>query len=159
MNILITGGMSALAQKLARVFSAEDKVIFGDNVAIPDLLIAGGRYVVIPSGSSASFNHELLKVGISNESDLIIPLRKDEIVQLAACKDLFAEYGIQLAVPSHRLLEIVEFIVNPGKDLNTTVLLKGKIAGQGEPIESLENESGVCVVSDGGEELFFCCLA
>lgn len=149
--------MSALAQKLARIFSTEDQVIFGDHMAIPDLLVASGKYVATPRGNSPSFNHEMLKIGIDNQYDLIIPLRREEIIQLAACKDLFEEYGIQLAVPSHQLLTALDFIVNPGKDLDTSVLLKGKIIG-GAEFTGLEMESGVCVLSDDGGELLFCCL-
>lgn len=150
--------MSALSQKLMHVFSQEDQVLLGDHVAIPDLLVQSGRYIATASTKNAAFNHEMLKIGISRELDLIVPLRMAEIVQLAECRELFGEYGIQLAVPSPQFLDAVEFIINPGKELRPDILLNGKTFRGGSRIEGLEKESGVCVVSDSGEEAFFCCL-
>lgn len=150
--------MSALAHRLARLFTSHDKVLFGDASAIPDLLIAGGKYITTPSADSPSFNHEMLKTGISNETDLIIPLRKAEINQLAGCKDLFEEYGIQLLVPSREFLKLLEFIINPSKELNPTILINGKMIDGKSVFAGLEKESGICIVSDSGNELFFCCL-
>ncbi len=150
--------MSTLSQRLMRIFSKEDQVLLGDNVAIPDLLIRSGKYMITPSTKNAAFNHEMLKIGISRELDLIVPLRMAEIVQLTECKELFVEYGIQLAVPSQQILDAVEFIINPGKELHPDILLNGETFRGGIKIEGLEKESGVCVVSDSGEEAFFCCL-
>lgn len=157
MKILITGGLNAFAQRVARIFPPGYEIMFGDT-AIPQVLLKNGKYVEIPKNNATTFNHELLKLALHLDIDLIIPLMKDEIIHLAESKTLFAEYGVQVAVPSLEVLKTVDFILNPGKELFPVVILNGRSVGQNEEEITTSDQSGVCLLSDSGEDILFCCL-
>ncbi|QNL48516.1 hypothetical protein H8S90_17215 [Olivibacter sp. SDN3] len=153
-NVLITGGTEFFAQRVARGLNEQFKVIFGDSKAIPKILLESGRYIDLPLTSRISFNHELLSSALDHNVDIIIPLRKREIVQLSACKDLFHEYDITLVVPAFESLKHLQFISNPGKGFIPNVLVNGESLNT-EKL-SLKGYTGVC--SDTAEGVLLCCL-
>ena len=157
-NILVTSGMHAFAQRIARTLSPADSVVFGDSSALPEIMVKSGKYFNLPKASSASFSHELLSLALDKRVDIIIPLKQSEIRQLTACRDLFEEYGIQVAVPSIKVLNETDFIVNPAKDFFPSVFLNGKPLSQTTAETISDTYSGVCLVSDSGEEVLFCCV-
>lgn len=157
-NILITSGMHAFAQRIARTFSPADSVVFGDSSALPEIMIKSGKYFNLPNATSSSFSHELLSLALDKGIDVIIPLKQNEIRQLTTCRDLFEEYGIQVTVPSIGVLSEIDFIVNPGKDFFPAVFLNGKSLSQTTAETISDKYSGVCLISDSGEEVLFCCV-
>ncbi|GAA4788132.1 hypothetical protein GCM10023231_15390 [Olivibacter ginsenosidimutans] len=158
MKLLITGGMSAFAQRVARSIPEGNEIIFGDAIAIPEVLVKSGKYQVIPFYRSPTFSHELLKLALNADIEVIVPLRKEEIRSLAESKVLFEEYGIQVAVPSLEALKEVSFVANPDKVMQPVLVLRGKRFQSEKEAIALDDRSGVCLVADSGEDLFFCCL-
>lgn len=158
-KILITAGMHAFAQRIAKTLPRNSNVVFGASEPIPALLINGGKYIEIPSHHLPTFNHELLKLAISEQFNLIIPLKKEEILHLAESRELFDEYGIKVAVPSLEALKAIDFFFNPGRELVPQVIINGKILGEQQDVLSISDESGICLFSDSGEDVLFCCLA
>lgn len=157
-KVLITAGMHAFAQRVAKTLPLSSKIIFGAAESIPQLLINSGKYIDIPNYKNPTFNHELLKLAISEDIQVIIPLKKEEIMQLAESKELFEEYGIKVAVPSLEALKTIDFFFNPGKEFIPKVVIKGRLLGEQQETISATDESGVCLFSDTGEEVLFCCL-
>lgn len=157
-NILITSGTHAFAQRVARTLPPADSVVFGDSNALPEIMIKGGKYFNLPKPVSTSFSHELLSLALDNDFGVIVPLKLSEIKQLAACRDLFEEYGIQVAVPSINTLDEISFVVNPAKDFLPAVFLNGKPLSQTTDETISDKYSGVCLVSDSGEEVLLCCI-
>lgn len=155
-NVLVTGGTNFFAQRIARRLGEQFKVVFADAKPIPKILLQSGKYVDLPLSSSSSFNHELLSLALDHSIDMVIPLRKEEIIQLSTCKDLFREYGITLIVPTFDSLNHLQFITNPGKEFTPEVLIDGETL-TGERL-TLNEYTGVCVLSDTGEDALFCCL-
>jgi len=150
--------MNAFAQRVAHTLPSGYEITFGDATAIPQVLINNGKYIVIPQYNHTAFSHELLKLALHLGINVIVPLMKEEIIQLAESKALFAEYGIQVAVPTLEALKTVDFVLNPGKELSPVVILNGKLVGEDEEEITTEDLAGVCLLSDSKEDLFFCCL-
>lgn len=150
--------MHAFAQRVARTLPLDYEIIFGTSEPAPHLLIKSGKYIDIPKYSSSTFNHEWLNLAISEGLEIIIPLRKEEIIQLAESRDLFDEYGIKVAVPTLSALKSIDFLFNPGIEFIPTVIINGKVLNNNEDIVTASNESGVCLLSDSGEDLLYCCL-
>lgn len=150
--------MHAFAQRVARALPPSDNIVFGDSEAFPDFLIKSGRYLNLPKTTNASYAHEMLSQALDNSFDVIVPLTQDEIKQLAVCRDLFEEYGIHVAVPSITILDEIDFIVNPTKEFLPSVFLNGNSISEPASEAISANYSGVCLVSDSGEEVLFCCV-
>ncbi len=102
MPVLITAGLFPEAYRLQRVLSAQD-VFFADERELP--FMPGIKSIVLPSHTSPSFTHEILKACLDNNIDRIYPLKRGEILELSHARQLFNEYGIDLLIPSDDWLE------------------------------------------------------
>ncbi|MFM6976942.1 MAG: hypothetical protein ACKOW2_08880 [Sphingobacteriaceae bacterium] len=97
-NILLSGAHTALAYKLKRFLPAQG-VLLGDFEPLPALPGNAALFVQLPSPASPSYVHDFLKVCLSADISLVYVIRRAEMVLLSASKHLFAEYGIELALP------------------------------------------------------------
>lgn len=102
MPVLITAGLYPEAYRLQRVLSLQD-VFFCDEKELPR--IPGIKSMVLPSYTSPSFAHELLKGCLDNAIDMIYPLKRGEILELSHARQLFLEYNIGLMIPSDKWLK------------------------------------------------------
>jgi len=159
-NVLITGGLHAFAQRVARTLPTEEyAVTFGDAQAIPELMLHSGKYLSLPFYTRPTFSHEMLKLALAHSFEIIVPLMQGEIIQLAESKVLFEEYGIQVAVPLKQTHSMINFLLNPAKELQPTLVLHGKPIGEQHAAPLMPTDlSGVCVLSDSAQEALFCCL-
>ncbi len=101
MPVLITAGLYPEAYRLQRVLSVQD-VFFSDDQELP--FMPGIKSVVLPSCTSPSFVHEILKACLDNAIGMIYPLKRGEIVELSHARQLFNEYNIDLMIPSDEWL-------------------------------------------------------
>lgn len=111
-KVLITGGFSALAQRVAKTLENE-KVIFADSNAMPTLF--KNKFVQIPDVQKVSFVHELLTLCLDLSIDYLIPLRNKEIIALVTSKLLFEEYGITLCLPDKNELNNLDIVIDPNR--------------------------------------------
>lgn len=109
-KVLITGGLSTLAQRVAKSI-VNNQVLFADSVSIPEFL--NEKFVRIPDSQKASFLHELLKLCLDLSVDCIIPLKQSEMLILADSRLLFEEYGITLCLPERQELNDLERVIDP----------------------------------------------
>lgn len=125
MNLLITAAASAAAYQLEKLVKEEGAVIYlADSVSLPDVLLKTSRYIQIPSATSPSFVHQLLSLCLDLQIGKVFPLRREEVRALSAARELFAEYDIQVFVPSAAAALHLDFAHKPGsvviKQLNTS---------------------------------------
>jgi len=159
MNVLITTGLHPFAQRIARTLPTEYVVTFGDAQAIPEPLLHSGKYLPLPFYTRPIFSHEMLKLALAHSFEIIVPLTQGEIIQLAESKVLFEEYGIQVAVPSKQTLSEIDFLLNPTKELQPTLVLHGRpVREQHTSLVAATDQSGICLLSDSAQEALFCCL-
>ena len=64
MSVLITAATNSVAFQLARILNTED-IWFASDMDIP--VLAGKRFLKIPSTNSSSFIHEVLKICLDNQ--------------------------------------------------------------------------------------------
>lgn len=100
MNILITAATSACAFRLARHIGNDEVVFFGDSYNIPQFPVGGKKFVQLPEATSPAFAHRLLTLCLDLDIQKVYPLRRTELTALAEAAELFAEYGINVIVPS-----------------------------------------------------------
>lgn len=111
-KILLTGGMSAFSQRVAKLFP-DDKLVFADSHPIPSPFLQSGKYAAIPPPSKASFAHEILKLCLDHDITMVVLLRKEELIPMAESKLLFAEYGIIVFLPTIDVLQKTMVAINP----------------------------------------------
>jgi hypothetical protein len=99
MAVLISAASHAEAYRLERILQLP-AVIFADYQELPKFPIPGRKYLKIPAGNSASYAHVMLDLALNAGIEKIFPLYAEEILPLAESRQLFAEYGISLIVPS-----------------------------------------------------------
>ena len=99
MPVLITAASHAEAYKLERILQISD-VVFADYQELPHLAFSGRKFLKIPAGNSASYAHMMLDLALNSGIEKIFPLYAEEILPLAESRQLFAEYGISVIVPS-----------------------------------------------------------
>ncbi|MHB1179113.1 MAG: hypothetical protein ACYCZO_12375 [Daejeonella sp.] len=120
---LITAGLYPEAYRLQRILSFED-VFFADEKELP--LMRGIKSMVLPSYTSPSFAHEILKACLDNDINMIYPLKQGEIVELSRTRQLFTEYNIGLMIPSDDWLK--NNLTNPSfRHSNIAVLQNGEL--------------------------------
>lgn len=141
MVALITGAASAAAFRIKRLLDF-DRVIFADHLDLPQSIFKETRFLQIPAGTSSSFAHQLLKLCLDNQVDMVFPLRKDELQPLAEAKVLFGEYGIRLVVPEPE--QLAGMPVDAGSKSDCIILSDGLIIG-GQFMELLHfpSDSGI----------------
>ena len=96
---LITAASHSQAYKLERLLALSD-VTFADYQDLPQLAYPGKKLLKIPAGNSPSYAHEMLDLALNSGISRIFPLYTEEILPLAEARQLFAEYGISVIVPS-----------------------------------------------------------
>lgn len=111
-NILITSGVSALSQRVAKLLP-ECHLFFADANSVS--FLKGEKYRAIPSSDKSAYVHEVLKVCLDLSIDILIPLGVKELMPLAKSKVLFEEYGITLLLPEVEELTHMQTIVNPNR--------------------------------------------
>jgi hypothetical protein len=123
MSVLITAATNSAAFHLARILHTED-ICFASDMDIP--VLAGKRFLKIPSTGSTSFIHEVLKICLDHQITEIYPLLHDEIVELSKSRQLFEEFDIKLVIPS---LKWIETRLNdlPFLSSNLFVLIDGNV--------------------------------
>lgn len=100
MKVLITAALSARAYQVKRLFDPEAcQILLADSQDIPDFMLKAGQIIRIPAGDSAVFTHELLKLCLDQQINVLLPLRAKELQPLAQARTLFDEYGIEVLVP------------------------------------------------------------
>lgn len=154
-RILITAGLEPLAQRLSKLLQGQGyETLFAESGEIPNILLASPDYKCLPYAVAPTFAHELLRLCLDEEVDVILPLRLAEMQVLAESATLFWEYGIEVLAPSKT--QIVQFGVlsNPQKHLPIQVLSKGKNILTGTLLSPLGDLNGPFLVPDNGEEAF-----
>ena len=97
MPVLITAGLSPQAHRLQRILNAKE-VIFADGSPLPQ--IPGTHSITLPHFNSPSFIHEILKAALDNDIQTIYSLKRGEVLELSKARALFAEYNVNLIIPS-----------------------------------------------------------
>ncbi len=92
--LLLTGAASAAAHKIKSIIPS-DNLLLGDFEPLP----AMAGLVVLPSPESLTYIHDFLKICLSQSVSAIYPIRRSEIKALAAARQLFEEYGIEINIP------------------------------------------------------------
>ncbi len=158
-KLLMTQGTSPFAQRVAKLLPAGHAVRFAAAI-LPEALLHTGNYLAIPRADVPAFVHELLKACLDGQVEALLPLGAAELHPLAGARQLFAEYGIDVWVPSVGELDGLAVIANPPRPLPLMVLRNGAIVGgaadAGPRYGAL---SGVFALSDGGDEPALCCVA
>ncbi len=142
MSVLITAATNSAAFQLARILNTED-IWFASDMDIP--VLAGKRFLKIPSTNSSSFIHEVLKICLDHQIIEIYPLLPDEIVEFSKSRQLFEEFDIKLVIPS---IKWIETRLNdlPFLSSNLVVLIDGTVCAGNITKESaliLNEENGV----------------
>lgn len=104
MSILITAASHAEAYKIEKLLNVSE-VILADYQDLPTFSIPGKKFISIPAGNSPSYAHEVLSACLDHGVEKVYPLYEAELRALAEAKQLFAEYGISVIVPSLEWLE------------------------------------------------------
>lgn len=125
-NVLITSGISAFTQRVAKLF-AEKNVVFADSKPIPTPFLNTGKYVAIPSPDKSSYVHEVLKVCLDLSINKVLPLGKDEHLPLAKSRVLFEEYGIVILLPDLENLESIPKFINPSRSNCSEIILREQV--------------------------------
>ena len=94
-TVIITAGTSSRSQSPARAYQ-QHNVIFADFLPIPSPLLSSGRFVQLPDVGAAHFIHELLKVCLDREADILVVQSPEEAKVLAGQELLFEEYNIEV---------------------------------------------------------------
>lgn len=148
-KIIITFGTRPLAQRLSNLLQDTYEVLFATSEDLPSFL--GSRYGKIPTGLNPTFAHELLKLGLDQEANYILPLGLAEIQTLSDSKILFEEYGIQVLCPDRNDLETLFVLENPNAQLGMHLLNKGESL-LGEPIPETVL-TGLFAADDDGDSV------
>ena len=143
-KILITQSNTVQAQRIARLIRENYTPVLGSAEELPAFLQE--RFVQIPSASDSAFAHRLLAFCLDQQIQLVLPLDRDEILQLSATSLLFEEYGIQICCPEAKQLSGLEYAVRPGNADEICLRIHGRlIVGESE---GAPKEEGVFVRSD-----------
>lgn len=151
-RILITHGTVPLAQRLGKLLEGQVEVIFASSEPFPEVL-KKLNYQKLPPLANPTFVHELLKLGLDESIDYVLPLGKEELPIVQQARVLFEEYGQQLLIPVS--LADTFLVEKPEKELPVRILHAGVDIGTGETVAE-ESFSGAGIVSDSGEEVVLC---
>ncbi len=151
MPVLITAGLSPEAYRLKRILNIKE-VVFADQSPLPR--IPGNDSLVIPSYTSPSFVHEVLKGCLDLGITKIYPLKPGEVIELSKARYLFLEYNVMLIIPSDDWLKNNNQLFK-GSGSNITVLEDGKpAAGDALPGNlSIYKETGIFAWATNGQKM------
>ena len=99
MKILISGGKSALALKMAKAF-ASHQIVLADYGDMPNFSSSAYTFISLGEKNEDTIAHTLLNYCLNEEIDWILPLHTFEIVAMAKAKVLFAEFNIHIILPA-----------------------------------------------------------
>lgn len=156
MAVLITAASHAEAYKLESLLRLPE-VIFADHQELPHLAFSGRKFIKIPAGNSASYAHQILNIALNSGIEKIFPLYADEILPLAEARELFAEYGISVLVPSVLWLK-AQMSTTSVPNSKLLVLEMGKVlAGELPPNILLPEKlfTGIFTLEPGNENPVF----
>lgn len=94
MRVVITGGKSALALKIAKAFT-QHQVVFADYGEVPLF----SKVISLGEKNEDTIAHTLLNTCLDQEAELILPIHKFEIEATAKAKVLFNEFNIDILLP------------------------------------------------------------
>lgn|SRR5690606_4925099 len=151
-NVLITFGSSSLAQRVGHQLQPRYNVIYATCEPVPSFM--EHRFSRIPTGSEASFAHQLLAFCLDHQVDYLLPLGWTEIQSLAEAKQLFEEYGIQVCCPDREDLEEVLLIERPPAQVDICLLLHGEVLLGNSPGKNVL--TGLYTFSDSGGQSALC---
>lgn len=119
MRILITGGKTATALKLAKAFGGEE-VFLGDYGDMPNMNINAYSFVELEVWNTEVLAHNLLTKCLDDGVDILLPLYEAEIIALSKSLVLFEEFNVKILLPENPQL-------NKGKYLHWAVFDNGKL--------------------------------
>ncbi len=97
MYTLITAANSQQAYRLKNAIGV-DKVLLGDYLELPDLLVQSGKMLRLPGPQSLNYTHEMLALCLDRNIDTIYALRDQEKQLLSNDSQLFYEYNITVKI-------------------------------------------------------------
>ncbi|RYZ86460.1 MAG: hypothetical protein EOP04_13840 [Proteobacteria bacterium] len=98
MKILITGGKSAQALKLLKIY-ADDKVVLADYGEMPSLATPQYYFISLGKRNDDIIAHNLLNHCLDESAEAIFPLHDFEIGEVDKSRVLFEEFGIKVVIP------------------------------------------------------------
>jgi len=104
MSVLITAATSAQAYKLKSALNTTEKVLLGDYLDLPEVMLKSGAMIKTPDPAVASFAHQMLTLCMDNQVTQIYLLRHTELELLTEAKTLFAEFDITLCTPGNEFI-------------------------------------------------------
>lgn len=116
-RILITSGTTVFAQRMAKYFPTFD-VVFAANDSISSFLLHTGKYFYLPSADDSTYIHELLKLALDKQIDVILPLGLAEAEILSGSKTLFEEYGVAVLVSEPSYIQQTPYLLDPPRALS-----------------------------------------
>lgn len=94
MKVLITGGKSALALKIAKAFT-QHQVVLADYGEVPLF----SKLISLGEKNEDTIAHTLLNACLDEEVEVILPIHKFEVAAVTKAKVLFNEFNIDLLLP------------------------------------------------------------
>ncbi len=99
MKILITGGNSAIALKIAKVLSSH-QLILADYGEMPNYQSLNLKMISLGTENKNTTAHCLLKTCLDETAEVLLPLRLFETEVLAGAETLFNEFSISVMLPT-----------------------------------------------------------
>lgn len=93
MKVLITSATLGIAHKLKNKLN-NDVVLLGDYVDLPAFMLK--NIIKLPSPATDTYTHEMLKICLDNDIEVLYPLTNGEIDVLLISEQLFKEYNINI---------------------------------------------------------------
>ncbi len=104
MSVLITAATSAQAYKLKAALGADETILLGDYLDLPQPMVKNGSMIQTPSPENLSFAHLMLTLALDKQISKIYPLRRTELALLQEAQTLFAEFDIELCSPENEFI-------------------------------------------------------
>jgi len=98
LKILITGGKTATALKLAKAFDGKE-ILLGDYGDMPNINSSSYSFVELGEWNVEVLAHNLLTKCLDYGVDILLPLYEAEIVALSKSLVLFEEFSIKILLP------------------------------------------------------------
>ena len=153
-KLLITFGTRPLAIRLSKLMQAKYEVLHSTSEEVPSVL--KDKYLNIPTGTNPIFSHEVLKLALDLDVQMILPLGATEVQAISESIQLFEEYGIRIICPAKNELLAIDVLFEPTKELPLSVVLDRVDLISGQPVGSIVN--GLGVISDSGEDFVLAVL-
>ncbi|MEJ5995214.1 hypothetical protein WG904_12365 [Pedobacter sp. Du54] len=126
MKVLITGGKSALALKIAKAFTPH-QIILADYGEIPNFSSTAYKFISLGEKNEDTIAHNLLNHCLDEDVDRVLPLHTFEIIAMCKAKVLFSEFNIDTLLPIENALAPHFDIMAGTKFVNWAVFVKGEV--------------------------------